>query len=103
MQTAGCSQYEAVEQPLQVGWTTSLANRIEDALQEEKTCQIKRVLEKESAQGQEGKERKNPVQETSRFHGADDYFALIQAIEMFDPLHNCKALKRSVLQGKSTK
>lgn len=68
-----------------------------------KTCQIKRVYEKESAQEQEGKERKKPVHETTKFHGAGDYFPLIQATEMFDPLYNRKALKRSVLQGKSTK
>lgn len=51
----------------------------------------------------EGMERKKPVQETTKFRWAGDYFALIQATEMFDPLYNRKALKRSVLQGKSTK
>lgn len=85
------------------GRAASLGKRIEDALREEKMCQIKRVYEKESAQRQEGKGRKKPVQETTKFCEAGDYFALIQATEMFDPLYNRKALKLSVLQGKSTK
>lgn len=85
------------------GWAASLGKRIEDALREEKMCQIQRVYEKESAQRQEGKGRKKPVQETTKFCEAGDYFALIQATEMFDPLYNRKALKLSVLQGKSTK
>lgn len=68
-----------------------------------KTCQRRGFRGKKSTQGQEGKGRKKPVQETTNFHGAGDYFALIQATEMFDPLYKRKALKRSVLQGKSTK
>lgn len=74
---------------------------MEDALQEEKIVSNKDGLGRRICS--EGKERKKPVQETTKFHGDGDYFALIQATEMFDPLYNRKALKRSVLQGESTK